>query len=756
MPTDRFFIAPFEGNSGLQKDRKPFMIMDQAFDELNNAYCWRGRIRKRFGSRWFGENQQSSRLRINVGTTNGAGALAAIVPGASGAIGQLFSIGADNLFTVWQANGSMLIDGTAATATFNTATGAFSFTGTDALTVVYWYPALPVMGLATFENAAVNNEPLIAFDTRFSYEYASTGWERLALETNAGDATWTGSDSQFFWFTTYTGVNASDYALFVTNFNELEPNFMRYLFGYPTGTWNTFRPQLNSAGTLFLNSARILIPFKNRMLAFNVWEGTDAALPAPQVQYAFRMRYSAIGSPIDNAGATYFPWAQDVPAPNGGGGRDCPTLEAIVTVQFVKDRLIVFCEESTWEIVYTGNQQSPFVWQQINSELGAESTFSVVPFDKVAIGVGNVGVVACTGTNVDRIDDKIPDEVFKIHNDNDGPERVYGIRDYTTEMIYWTFPSMLANTDFPFPSKVLVYNYKNGTWSFNDDSITAFGYYQPITGITWSSTTVEWEDEIGWSSGSIQGLFRQVVAGNQQGWVFIVDPDETQNELVLQITNITIPVPGSNNLVITAINHNLRSGDYVYFDDVTSNDNLDFLNNEIFLVRASVPENPNTFQITFTDTLGTILAGTYFGGGTLARVSNIQIKTKQYNFYMNEDRNAYVSKVDFLVDKTEFGQIQVDFYISTSELSMIDESNVAGTGSLLGTSILETYPYTTVPFESSARQLWHPLYFQADGEFIQLNMQLNDAQMRNRLVRGAGFQLHAMTFFVTKTASRSQ
>ena len=98
--------------------------------------------------------------------------------------------------------------------------------------------------------------------------------------------------------------------------------------------------------------------------------------------------------------------------------------------------------------MYTGNQVLPFIWQKINTELGAESTFSVVPFDKVILGVGNVGIHACNGANVERIDDKIPDEVFRIHNENEGVQRVYGIRDYDVEMVYWTFPSQEENSTF--------------------------------------------------------------------------------------------------------------------------------------------------------------------------------------------------------------------------------------------------------------------------------------------------------------------
>ena len=55
--------------------------------------------------------------------------------------------------------------------------------------------------------------------------------------------------------------------------------------------------------------------------------------------------------------------------PGFGNAIDAATQEAIVSAEFLKDRLIVYFERSTWELVYTGNQIYPFTWQKINTEL---------------------------------------------------------------------------------------------------------------------------------------------------------------------------------------------------------------------------------------------------------------------------------------------------------------------------------------------------------------------------------------------------
>lgn len=757
MPMDRFYIGPYDKNSGLRQDVKPFVIPEEAFSELTNAYVFRGRVRKRFGSRWLSNTQLGSRLRINIGTTDGAGNFNGFVPRntvtnvpiATPAIGQMFSIG-DQVFTVIALGnpGVMLRSGAATLATFDTTTGQVIITGADALTAVYYYPALPVMGLLSAEVANRNNEPTYAFDTRFAYQYVNAGWERLAGETTANAAYWLGSDVQFFWGTTWTGANGADKIFFVTNFN-LGENVANHVFNMrylTTGLlWTDFTPQIDLiAGptNIYMFQAQILVPFKNRLVALNTWEG---ATVGAAINYQNRARYSQIGSPIDLVNS----WRQDIPG--RGNAIDAPTTEAIVTVEFIKDRLIVFFERSTWELVYTGNQAYPFSWQQINTELGAESTFSIVPFDKVAIGVGNVGIHACNGSNVERIDSSIPDLVFSIHNDDNGILRVYGVRDYYVEMIYWTYPDAGDSTTFPYPSRVLVYNYKTGTWAINEDSITCFGYFQPQTGVLWSSATVSWSSSLVWGSGPGIAQFRQVVAGNQEGYTFIVDADEWTNAPVLQVTNIAI----TNNIVtITSINHNLQDGQFVYFQDIVGTGNLNLLNEHTFKVIDTFanPLTANTFSFIFNDGIGTVLAGVYAGNGTIARVSKLNIYTKEFNFYANQGRNAAIQKVDFLVDATAGGKVIVDMYTSSSLVPLIPDSGTA----LLGTSVLETSAYPSIPYEAQQARLWHPVYFQAEGEYVQFQITQNDEQMVSDIVRIADFQLHAIIVSTLPTSSRLQ
>ena len=422
-------------------------------------------------------------------------------------------------------------------------------------------------------------------------------------------------------------------------------------------------------------------------------------------------------------------------------------MEDIITVEFLKDRLIVYFERSTWELAYTGNQAYPFTWQKINTELGAESTFSIVPFDKIALGVGNVGIHACNGSNVERIDVNIPDTVFAIHNDNSGVERVCGIRDYFVEMVYWTFPSPDRSADFPYPNRVLVYNYKTGSWSFNDDSFTIFGYFWPQTGITWNSVTVTWDDDVSWNEGAAQSLFRQVIAGNQEGYVLIIDTDEPTNALALQITNI---INNAGNVQLQVIDHNFEEEDFIYIDGITG---LTGSFTGIYQVINIVDKD--NFTIIAPAILARLIAGDiYTGGGQIARVSRIDIRTKQFNFYVKDGRNAYIQKAEFQVDRTDNGRITVDFFVSSGTDSQVQAGTLSG--SIMGTNVLETSPYALYPFEQQQDRLWHTIYFQGDGEFVQFRLYLNDTQMIDLNIMRSQFQLHSMIFYAMPTSYRLQ
>lgn len=764
MAFDRFIIAPF--NSGLQTDQRPWLIPDDAFALLQNAYVFRSRVRKRFGARYTGTGWSSaltqplfSRASILVATTDGAGAASGTVPGSVFKVGQQFSIG-NEIFTVVVTGTPSVMKTTGASTvhTYNTSNGAFVFAGAAAATGVYFYPSEPIMGLTDFVSGVFNDQPAFAFDTQFAYTFSGGFWNQPWAGTNP---VWHGGNNKFYWIANWLGLDDSIQVMFVSNFNATvganPPATDDPLWTYnapTTAQWTIFTPYINPGVANaprtgpFVQTARIILPFKNRLLLLNTIEnnGTSPYTTSTNTAYPNRCRFSKFGSPFD-VDAWYQPNARDNAGnvSTGSSFVDASTDEQIISAEFIKDRLIVYFERSTWELVWTGNQVGPFVWQKINTELGSEGTFSTVPFDKVVLTMGTTGVHACNGANVERIDTKIPDLIFTIKQKNLGVQRVYGIRDYFTELVYWTFPNTQEDPRETYPNKVLVYNYRNNSWAINDDCITAFGYFNQQPDDTWANQTLTWqESNFEWVSGETQAQFRQVIAGNQQGYIYIIAPDESRNAGTMTLTNIAVSGTGVN---LTIIDHTLNPGDYIY---IANAQGITGLNGNIYKVQTVVDVNRVLINpATFT--------GTYTGGGTIERVSLITIQSKQWNPYVDKSRDVYLAKIDFGVQATGGGEVTVDYFPSaTDNFSMINQGGPAGTNMLMGDNTLSTAPYPTVPLEQEQERLWHPVYFQTEGECIQIQISLSDAQIRTPLIAFSDFELEGMVLFTMPTTQRLQ
>ncbi len=737
MAYDKFLIAPIVG--GQQKNVRPWLIMDEAFETLRNMYVWRGRIKKRFGAQFMNQTatqsdqQLLSRFRIKIGTTDAVTGnltvLAAAFPAVGGSIykiGQSFSAGSSVYTVTTLGNPSnLLISGTATSVTFDTTTGEFILVGGPLDTDVYFYPSEPVMNFYSYYNTDDGDEVTFGFDTQFVYKFTyAIGWQREIV----GVPVWTGNNSNFYYACNYRGVTSDIYNLYVVNYvvNDL-------IWYYNGATWAQVGPLLTTAAN-GIQTSRIIIPFKDRLIMLN----TKELVAAANKIYPNRIRYSQNGDPLQVDA-----WREDIAGK--GGFLEIPNNESIVSVGFIKDRLIIFCEESVWELAYTGNELLPFILQQINSELGIDATGSLVQFDKVVLGFGTKGLLESNGINVDRIDQLIPYTLFDVSNENNSPERVNGIRDFFNELAYWTFNSSEksdSNTGL-YPNTILVYDYINQTWSYNDDTVTAFGYYFQQLNIAWQDFSNSWEDsDLVWRDPSLQSKFRTIIAGNQQGFTFLTNSALNTNSPTQFITNMSFV---NRVVTITSIDHNLPNGSYVQFSSINDTGTIGtIMNDNIYQVNTLTSS-------TFFVIVSAVPTGVYSGKGNFSRVSEIEILTKQYNFYNKIGQNIAVSRVDFLVDRTATGQLSVDFINSTSDANLFNESVISGAA--MGTNILDTKPYTAIPLERTQDRFWHYIYLQAEGENVQLKLYFNENQIIDPSIVSQDIEIGAMLFYVTKTSS---
>lgn len=494
---------------------------------------------------------------------------------------------------------------------------------------------------------------------------------------------------------------------------------------YDGTSWYNFNPAVN--GMYVLMGGLLLVAYKGRMVVLNTIEGNDTL--NPPLRFEQRARWSENGTSWHGG----IGWRDDIPG--NGGYVDAATNEQIISAEFIKDNLIVYFERSTWQLVYTGNEILPFTWLRINAELGAESSSTAVRFDNGIVALGNVGIHTCNGTSVERIDAEIPDEIFDIHNGSDGPKRASAVRDYYQEIVYFALASDVDNTPDSggkkfYPNKMLIYNYRNGSFAFTDDSATCFGYFQRQTGLTWAQLDFfTWEAwNTAWNSGVLTSGFPSVAFGNQQGFINVIMPDVTYAQPSLMVQNIV-------SSTVTSPQHNLYQGQYVYFSNLTGSTNL---NDHIYQIAAVSDEN--TFAI------DGVASGTYTGNGVMALVPNIEIATKQFTPYWSQGKCYSMKYFDILVDKTSGGQLDVDVFIDFNTTDSMTKQP-----SVLGSSVVSTAPEgTSMPFyqyQQIQDQIWKRFYVNALGQTFQIVLSLNDTQMRNPSIAFSDVVIHGMIFF---------
>ena len=233
MPVQKLVIGNIQ--AGYETDKKPFLLDNDAFPLLNNAYVWRKRIMRKRGTTQLGRLQRTITsqsagmytLSSGVHTFSVFGQLgysssqpdASVIPFTASNIGITIEFG--------MAIGQSLVDGSGigtlgivgsgpiTAATINYATGIVTITSsssevatTVAITMTY-YPNLPVMGLEDFEIGIINEPLLVSMDTTYSYGFNpgnSQFYDTTFYKSTHNPFTWNGQNYQQFFSTNYLGV----------------------------------------------------------------------------------------------------------------------------------------------------------------------------------------------------------------------------------------------------------------------------------------------------------------------------------------------------------------------------------------------------------------------------------------------------------------------------------------------------------------------------------------------------------------------
>jgi len=214
-----YFVGPYK--TGMERDLDSYLIPEDAFPTLFNAFLWRGRVYKKAGYDRLGKSQNplyAGRIGIRQDTL----AVRAGAPQTYAGTLAYFPIEPGSLqftdgITIFQDDGLgniVVKTGSGTPGTINYTTGVYAnvtFTALNngaSVTATYFVKVgnnSPVMGLDSFQTLEDIDTLLVAFDLTSAYLWSNTLSEFVHTKFYKFDGTdpsnvvaWTGTDTDFF------------------------------------------------------------------------------------------------------------------------------------------------------------------------------------------------------------------------------------------------------------------------------------------------------------------------------------------------------------------------------------------------------------------------------------------------------------------------------------------------------------------------------------------------------------------------------
>lgn len=278
--------------------------------------------------------------------------------------------------------------------------------------------------------------------------------------------------------------------------------------------------------------------YKNRLLFLRP---TIFGNTTPEPQSIF---FSAIANQLNPLGN--FNFAQDIAG--NGGFVEVPTGDWLMAAQLLRDGIILFFQTSTWFFRFTGAIQDPFRVDQLNNSKNTDAPYGSVAYDIHATSMGSKGLIECNGVSVERYDLSVIDQFLDINQNAFG--QCFATKFDTLNQTWMLFPS--EESDNGTSDSVLVYNFLERTWAvyqpnlgllvqdntknntlsctglaFTTKDLTwadfASGGFFGASGLNWSQATFPWNSYLE------QDLAPELLAGDQNGFVYTVNEGPTDN-----------------------------------------------------------------------------------------------------------------------------------------------------------------------------------------------------------------------------------
>ena len=466
-------------------------------------------------------------------------------------------------------------------------------------------------------------------------------------------------------------------------------------YNYSTNTWHDFAPKYLAAGGINANivtRVRIVRKYSTRLILFNTSE-SDGAITR---DYPNRIRYSEAGYAynVDS-------WYQYPDTIEKGGHLDLPSGEIITAVEVLNGRLIVFCEKSIYQVVFSGNRFEPFGVTQIDGNIGSTSD-SVVEIGGKLVFVNSFGLHYCDGVKAELLSNKI--------------------NTFFSEKKYWfDYSSLFLNTENSllfitvrtsatafdgYTDTVLLYNYINDTYSVLYDNYTALGlsnvdrdgYKHPV---------------------------QITMVGNNLGYMSQLSFTNNKSDTTMHVTSLIKPNAAHIDLKI----YEQSFGEEIEYAIQITGSALADLNGSYIATYIDA----STIRIINDNAI----AG-YVGDAYVSIIDKIDISTKEFSPYLKKGIGICINKIAFNVNKTDiYSVFAVNSAISAN---LFDEVLL---------KYIQISPDSLL--ENNLTRIWRTVNFQSSAETIALNIYFDEDMLLHHTTPFQEFSINAILLYVSPT-----
>src|ERR1041385_993230 len=634
--------------TGLNNRLQPWLNADDAQQELFDGFVYRGTLSKRPGYQYFaigghgGQPYTESRVIgtesdvAMVGTLDGVNTTftlagngqirRASVVVTSGTPAQTLTDDGVGLIGTLTGDGTGTVDYItgAITAVF-----AAPPTVTQPTVTYSFMPDEPVMMVAEYITQNTNVKRMIVADEEFINIFN--------FNTNTLDDitpypfTFTGGPFDFFTWVNYPDANNNPRLLFC---NNVDPIYL-----YNGAAVIPYVPTL-PAGIITLTCS-FMVVFKDRLILLRTTENGQV--------YPQRVRISGTGANSDVFDNTA----------TGAGFIDIPDGSWIKGADFNRDSLIIFTENATWSMKYTGNDTTPFVIDRIDESRGSQATFSVITYLNRTTAASPRGLIISDGYRVEREDDNIPNFSFD-DIDAENFELVFaGTVDADRDhyLIYPTAQEAASN-------RILVTNYDEDNFCIYRLPLSCMGTFFEAYDVTWNDLLYDPVARTGYENwttfGEAFGDWNHFayskgnpisIGGGAHGEIWQLNINEIEDN---PVPIYDIAITGDKQITITTAFQNYgkqevdpaMGADFIYLDAVVG---MTQVNGKQFQVDSVT--NHNTIVLKTVESTSTWDA--YVSGGEATRVIPFNALTKKFNPYVDGDKKVRCGWLYMYVDSTE-------------------------------------------------------------------------------------------------------